>query len=81
MLLQLLISFLFAEGHTSGFCALCALQNHVKTALQSAGKIVTPSDIVKNLRCILLSSLDELKIPMTIFYFAILQSSFYSISM
>jgi len=37
---------------TSGFCALCALQNHVKTALQSTGKIVTPSDIVKNLRCI-----------------------------
>ena len=81
MLLQLLISFLFAEGHTSGFCALCALQNHVKMALQSTGKIVTPSNIVKNLRCILLSSLDELKIPMTIFYFAILQSSFYSISM
>ncbi|CAN6214780.1 unnamed protein product [Urochloa humidicola] len=37
---------------TSGFCALCALQNHVKTALQSTGKIVTPSLIVKNLRCI-----------------------------
>ena len=81
MLLLLLISFLFAEGHTSGFCALCALQNNVKMALQSTGKIVTPSDIVKNLRCILLSYLDELKIPMTIFYFAILQSSFYSISM
>ncbi|KAG2604660.1 hypothetical protein PVAP13_4NG117621 [Panicum virgatum] len=38
--------------HTSGFCALCALQNHVKMALQSTGKIVTPSNIVKNLRCI-----------------------------
>ncbi|KAL6861915.1 hypothetical protein ACP4OV_017615 [Aristida adscensionis] len=37
---------------TSGFCALCALQNHVKTALQSTGKIVTPSQFVKNLRCI-----------------------------
>ncbi|KAM3194781.1 hypothetical protein ACQJBY_071060 [Aegilops geniculata] len=37
---------------TAGFCALCALQNHVKTALQSTGKIVTPSQIVKNLRCI-----------------------------
>lgn len=37
---------------TSGFCALCALQKHVKTALQSTGKIVTPSLIVKNLRCI-----------------------------
>ncbi|GJN29455.1 hypothetical protein PR202_gb17681 [Eleusine coracana subsp. coracana] len=35
---------------TAGFCALCALQNHVKTALQSTGKIVTPSQIVKNLR-------------------------------
>uniref|UniRef100_A0A0E0DY03 USP domain-containing protein n=1 Tax=Oryza meridionalis TaxID=40149 RepID=A0A0E0DY03_9ORYZ len=39
-------------GRTAGFCALCALQNHVKTALQSTGKIVTPSQIVKNLRCI-----------------------------
>ncbi|CAL5046447.1 unnamed protein product [Urochloa decumbens] len=37
---------------TSGFCALCALQNHVRAALQSTGKIVTPSNIVKNLRCI-----------------------------
>ncbi|KAF7094133.1 hypothetical protein CFC21_096470 [Triticum aestivum] len=37
---------------TAGFCALCALQNHVKTALRSTGKIVTPSQIVKNLRCI-----------------------------
>ncbi|CAN6202281.1 unnamed protein product [Urochloa humidicola] len=37
---------------TSGFCALCALQNHVRAALQSTGKIVTPSLIVKNLRCI-----------------------------
>ncbi|CAL5044168.1 unnamed protein product [Urochloa decumbens] len=37
---------------TSGFCALCALQNHVRAALQSTGKIVTPSTIVKNLRCI-----------------------------
>ncbi|PAN25438.1 hypothetical protein PAHAL_4G301300 [Panicum hallii] len=37
---------------TSGFCALCALQNHVKAALHSTGKIVTPSFIVKNLRCI-----------------------------
>ncbi|EER89337.1 hypothetical protein BDA96_10G078900 [Sorghum bicolor] len=36
----------------SGFCALCALQNHVKTALESTGKIVTPFRIVKNLRCI-----------------------------
>ncbi|KAK1604511.1 hypothetical protein QYE76_028184 [Lolium multiflorum] len=42
---------------TAGFCALCALQNHVKTALQSTGKIVTPSQIVKNLRCILPAAL------------------------
>jgi len=81
MLLLLLISFLFAEGRTSGFCALCALQNHVKTALQSTGKIVTPSDIVKNLRCILLSSLVELKYLWPFFILEILQSSFYSISM
>jgi len=81
MLLQLLISFLFAEGHTSGFCALCALQNHVKMALQSTGKIVTPSNIVKNLRCILLSSLVELKYLWPFFILEILQSSFYSISM
>ncbi|KAG8093786.1 hypothetical protein GUJ93_ZPchr0012g21054 [Zizania palustris] len=37
---------------TAGFCALCALQNHVKSALQSTGKIVIPSQIVKNLHCI-----------------------------
>ncbi|KAL6606067.1 hypothetical protein ACP70R_041720 [Stipagrostis hirtigluma subsp. patula] len=37
---------------TAGFCALCALQNHVRTALQSTGKIVAPSHLVKNLRCI-----------------------------
>ncbi|XP_062220580.1 uncharacterized protein LOC133919988 isoform X2 [Phragmites australis] len=37
---------------TAGFCALCALQNHVKCALQSTGKILTPMLFVKNLRCI-----------------------------
>ncbi|KAJ3699039.1 hypothetical protein LUZ61_002744 [Rhynchospora tenuis] len=37
---------------TAGFCALCALQNHVMTALQSSGKILSPFDLVKNLRCI-----------------------------
>ncbi|KAF5178093.1 Ubiquitin carboxyl-terminal hydrolase [Thalictrum thalictroides] len=38
--------------HTSGFCALCAIQNHVKRALQSTGRIVAPKDLVVNLRCI-----------------------------
>ncbi|XP_062221710.1 ubiquitin carboxyl-terminal hydrolase 23-like isoform X3 [Phragmites australis] len=37
---------------TAGFCALCALQNHVKCALQSTGKILTPMQFIKNLRCI-----------------------------
>ncbi|XP_024318308.1 ubiquitin carboxyl-terminal hydrolase 23 isoform X2 [Brachypodium distachyon] len=37
---------------TAGFCALCALQNHVRCALQSTGKILTPMQFVKNLRCI-----------------------------
>ncbi|KAJ3695441.1 hypothetical protein LUZ60_000818 [Juncus effusus] len=37
---------------TAGFCALCALQNHVMSALQSTGKILSPSHLVKNLRCI-----------------------------
>ncbi|XP_072952800.1 ubiquitin carboxyl-terminal hydrolase 23-like isoform X1 [Typha angustifolia] len=38
--------------HTSGFCAMCALQNHVMVALQSTGKILSPFHLVKNLRCI-----------------------------
>ncbi|XP_077217490.1 ubiquitin-specific protease 23 isoform X2 [Tasmannia lanceolata] len=38
--------------HTSGFCAMCAIQNHVSSALQSTGKILSPSHLVKNLRCI-----------------------------
>ncbi|KAF5201474.1 Ubiquitin carboxyl-terminal hydrolase [Thalictrum thalictroides] len=38
--------------HTAGFCALCAIQNHVKRALQSTGRIVAPKDLVVNLRCI-----------------------------
>ncbi|CAA7408075.1 unnamed protein product [Spirodela intermedia] len=37
---------------TAGFCALCALQNHVVDALQSTGKILRPFHLVKNLRCI-----------------------------
>lgn len=43
----------FYEGHTAGFCALCAIQNHVRSALQSTGKILSPLHLVKNLRCIL----------------------------
>ncbi|KAJ6836555.1 ubiquitin carboxyl-terminal hydrolase 36 [Iris pallida] len=31
---------------------MCALQNHVMNALQSTGKILAPSHLVKNLRCI-----------------------------
>ncbi|OEL32957.1 Ubiquitin carboxyl-terminal hydrolase 23 [Dichanthelium oligosanthes] len=38
---------------TAGFCALCALQIHVRSALRSTGKILTPMLFVKNLRCIL----------------------------
>ncbi|KAL6012151.1 hypothetical protein ACLOJK_002629 [Asimina triloba] len=44
--------------HTAGFCALCALQNHVRTALESSGKIVSPHHLVNNLRCILIALLD-----------------------
>lgn len=51
----LLIHFfrLSFTGRAAGFCALCALQNHVESALQSTGKILTPLHFVKNLRCIL----------------------------
>ncbi|PIN18508.1 Ubiquitin carboxyl-terminal hydrolase [Handroanthus impetiginosus] len=38
--------------HTSGFCALCAIQKHVSRALQSTGRILEPKDLVSNLRCI-----------------------------
>ncbi|KAH0462808.1 hypothetical protein IEQ34_010383 [Dendrobium chrysotoxum] len=34
----------------AGFCAMCALQNHVMVALQSTGKILRPFHLVKNLR-------------------------------
>ncbi|RWW11736.1 hypothetical protein GW17_00024626, partial [Ensete ventricosum] len=40
-------------GQIAGFCAMCAIQNHVMIALQSTGKILSPSTLVKNLRCIL----------------------------
>ncbi|KAJ7979614.1 Ubiquitin carboxyl-terminal hydrolase [Quillaja saponaria] len=36
----------------AGFCALCAIQNHVSRALQSTGRILVPKDLVSNLRCI-----------------------------
>ncbi|KAF9596073.1 hypothetical protein IFM89_007126 [Coptis chinensis] len=36
----------------AGFCAMCAIQNHVRCALQSTGRILAPKDLVKNLRCI-----------------------------
>ncbi|KAL3034360.1 hypothetical protein AAZX31_02G189600 [Glycine max] len=38
--------------HVAGFCALCAIQNHVSRALQSTGRILSPEDLVGNLRCI-----------------------------
>ncbi|XP_076885044.1 uncharacterized protein LOC143534439 [Bidens hawaiensis] len=36
----------------SGFCALCAIQNHVSRALQLPGRSLAPKDLVSNLRCI-----------------------------
>ncbi|KAF7086478.1 hypothetical protein CFC21_089765 [Triticum aestivum] len=50
------VAYLQSGKHTSsscraaGFCALCALQNHVRCALQSTGKILTPVQFVKNLK-------------------------------
>ncbi|KAI3902924.1 hypothetical protein MKW92_029139, partial [Papaver armeniacum] len=38
--------------HIAGFCAMCAIQNHVSRALQSTGRILAPKDLVMNLRCI-----------------------------
>lgn len=35
-----------------GFCAMCALQEHVRQALGASGGSVSPSNLVKNLRCI-----------------------------
>ncbi|CAF1708375.1 BnaCnng56970D, partial [Brassica napus] len=29
--------------HVTGFCALCAMQRHVRTALQAPGRIAAPS--------------------------------------
>ncbi|CAL5056221.1 unnamed protein product [Urochloa decumbens] len=51
------VAYLQSSKHASscrasGFCALCALQNHVTSALRSTGKIISPMLFVKNLRCI-----------------------------
>ncbi|MCO5557031.1 hypothetical protein L7F22_010586 [Adiantum nelumboides] len=34
----------------TGFCAMCALERHVREALSSNGRVVSPSYLVKNLR-------------------------------
>ncbi|XP_058754244.1 ubiquitin carboxyl-terminal hydrolase 23 isoform X1 [Vicia villosa] len=52
-----LAAYLQSGNHQSscriaGFCALCAIQNHVSKALQSTGKILSPANMVVNLRCI-----------------------------
>ncbi|KAF8047383.1 hypothetical protein N665_3069s0004 [Sinapis alba] len=39
--------------HVAGFCALCAMQKHVRLALQASGRIVAPKYLVSNLRCVL----------------------------
>ncbi|CAE6246580.1 unnamed protein product [Arabidopsis arenosa] len=38
--------------HVAGYCALCAIQKHVRTARQATGRILAPKDLVSNLRCI-----------------------------
>ncbi|CAN8253132.1 unnamed protein product [Cochlearia groenlandica] len=38
--------------HVAGFCALCAMQKHVRTARQATGRILAPKDLVTNLRCV-----------------------------
>ncbi|CAN7006079.1 unnamed protein product [Brassica rapa subsp. trilocularis] len=52
-----LAAYLQDVGHerrcnVAGFCALCAMQKHVRTALQATGKIVAPKYLVSNLRCV-----------------------------
>ncbi|KAI5055170.1 hypothetical protein GOP47_0030514 [Adiantum capillus-veneris] len=48
----------FQEGlHKSScravaFCAMCALENHVKQALSAPGRVISPNQLVRNLRCI-----------------------------
>ncbi|MCO5611304.1 hypothetical protein L7F22_065556 [Adiantum nelumboides] len=34
------------------FCAMCALENHVKQALSAPGRFISPNQLVRNLRCI-----------------------------
>lgn len=41
-----------ATCRVAGFCAMCALQDHVMIALDSSGKILSPTTLVRNLRCI-----------------------------
>lgn len=36
----------------TGFCAMCGLERHVREALASNGRTVSPNYLVKNLRCI-----------------------------
>ncbi|KAH9310575.1 hypothetical protein KI387_025610, partial [Taxus chinensis] len=36
----------------AGFCAMCAVQDHAITASGSSGKILSPTFLVRNLRCI-----------------------------
>ncbi|XP_039029557.1 ubiquitin carboxyl-terminal hydrolase 23-like isoform X1 [Hibiscus syriacus] len=52
-----LVAYLQSGNHQNscriaGFCALCAIQKHVRRALQSTGRILAPNDLVSNLRCI-----------------------------
>lgn len=41
-----------ATCRVAGFCAMCTLQDHVMIALDSSGKILSPTTLVRNLRCI-----------------------------
>lgn len=41
-----------AMCRVAGFCAMCALQDHIMIALDSSGKILSPTTLVRNLRCI-----------------------------
>ncbi|CAM6118723.1 unnamed protein product [Calypogeia fissa] len=41
-----------ASCRVAGFCAFCALQEHVQQALASSGKVVSPQKMAKNLRSI-----------------------------
>ncbi|CAA7049730.1 unnamed protein product [Microthlaspi erraticum] len=47
---------LIKVGHkncrVAGFCALCAMQNHVRIAHNANGKVLAPKALVSNLRCV-----------------------------